>query len=959
MKQVAQEMENYKMEILGLSEVRWFDFGELKTGDGLTLLYSGLPEESGAVHRDGVGILLTAKARQSLMDWKPVSERIITARFNSKIRNITVVQCYAPTEVSEIEKKEEFYALLVETVKKSPKRDLLIIMGDLNAKVGSINEGVEHVMGIHGEGQVNDNGERFINFCDEYDLVIGGTIFPHRRCHKVSWVSPDNATENQIDHIAISRKFRGCLTNVRNKRGADAGSDHHLIMAEFRMKIMACAQKFAKRGRKFDLGKLREDRNRDDFRLQLQNRFEALQMTPNVDIAWGEIQEIFTKTSKEVLGFKDPQKKEWMSEDTWKEIARRKELKAKINQSKTRQQKSQAQRDYSISMRNVKRKARRDQRDWINKQAQRAEDAARKGDLKELYSTTRLLGKSGFRKKRPIKDKQGVLLSSQEEQMKRWEEHFEEVLNRRCNAGEEQGFVQNENVALDINVDPPTRNQIIEAIKALKAGKAAGIDNLPPEVFKLDPELTAEILEPLLKMIWVKEEIPEQWKKGLIVKIPKKGDITKCDNWRGITLLSIVSKVLARIILGRIKPLIELQLRKEQAGFRENRSCIDLINTLRIIIEQSAEWQSPLYLAFIDFEKAFDSIDRECMWRILEIYGIPPKILNLIKGLYDGYKCQIIHDGVLSNPIDVTSGVKQGCILSPILFVTVLDMVMKTSLNRRRRGIQWGMQNRLEDLDFADDLCLLAQRHSDMREKLLALSDVAKKVGLKINEAKTKEMVLNVHGGESFEINGRRIERVDSFVYLGSMVNPEGGAEDDAKTRIRKANGVFSQLYAVWRNNKISKQTKLRIFNSNVKSVLLYGCETWKVTAEISKRLQVFINRCLRKIECVWWPSIISNEELWHNTGQMPIDIEIRKRKWRWIGHTLRKRDGAIEKDALQWNPQGRRKRGRPRISWRRTIESELGKVRKTWREVRGMAEDREGWRLFVDALCSNWSYRN
>ncbi|XP_039278913.1 uncharacterized protein LOC120350317 [Nilaparvata lugens] len=226
-------------------------------------------------------------------------------------------------------------------------------------------------------------------------------------------------------------------------------------------------------------------------------------------------------------------------------------------------------------------------------------------------------------------------------------------------------------------------------------------------------------------------------------------------------------------------------------------------------------------------------------------------------------------------------------------------MVMKTSLNRRRRGIQWGvMQNRLEDLDFADDLCLLAQRHSEMREKLLVPSEIAKNGGLKINEAKTKEMVVNVHGGKSFEINGRRIERMDSFVYLASMVNPEGGAEDDVKTCIRKANGVFSQLYTVWRNNKISKQTKLQIFNSNVKSVLLYGCETWNVTAEIRTKLQSSINQSLQKIECVWWPDMISNEELWHNTGQMPIDIEIRKRKWMWIGHTLRKRGGAIEKDA-------------------------------------------------------------
>ena len=112
--------------------------------------------------------------------------------------------------------------------------------GDLNAKVGQDNECLEHVMGRHGLGERNENGQLLVDFFASHDLVISGTIFPHKNCHKVTWVSPDHKTENQIDHVAIGRKWRRSLHDVRNKRGADIGSDHHLVVAKFKMKIQAC-----------------------------------------------------------------------------------------------------------------------------------------------------------------------------------------------------------------------------------------------------------------------------------------------------------------------------------------------------------------------------------------------------------------------------------------------------------------------------------------------------------------------------------------------------------------------------------------------------------------------------------------------------------------------------------------------------------------------------------------------
>jgi len=153
---------------------------------------------------------------------------------------------------------------------------------------------------------------------------------------------------------------------------------------------------------------------------------------------------------------------------------------------------------------------------------------------------------------------------------------------------------------------------------------------------------------------------------------------------------------------------------------------------------------------------------------------------------------------------------------------------------------------------------------------------------------------------------------------LGTIVAENGGTSREVNARIHKARGSVSKLRRVWLSKSLRKDTKIRIFNACVKSVIFYGCEIWPVTNEIRRKIQTLVNRCLRYILRIWLPNIISNKDLWKVTGQEDINLEVRKRKFRWIGHTLRKEDGEIPKAALLWNPQGNRKRGRPRNSWRR-----------------------------------------
>ena len=202
------------------------------------LLFSG-HEEDNAPHTEGVALMLSILAQSALIGWEAHGPRIIIASFRTKKKKIkmNVIQCYAPTNDSDEENKDQFYNRLQTIIDKCPVKDVNILMGDFNAKIGKDNTGYEEVMGKHGLGEINENGERFADTCALNKIVIGGSIFPHKRIHKATWVSPDHVTENQIDHICIGKTFRRSLQDVRVKRGADAASDHHLLVAVLKLKL--------------------------------------------------------------------------------------------------------------------------------------------------------------------------------------------------------------------------------------------------------------------------------------------------------------------------------------------------------------------------------------------------------------------------------------------------------------------------------------------------------------------------------------------------------------------------------------------------------------------------------------------------------------------------------------------------------------------------------------------------
>ena len=398
--------------------------------------------------------------------------------------------------------------------------------------------------------------------------------------------------------------------------------------------------------------------------------------------------------------------------------------------------------------------------------------------------------------------------------------------------------------------------------------------------------------------------------------------------------------------------MVDPMLRDQQAGFRQNRSCLDQIATLRIIVEQSLEWNSSLYVNFVDYEKAFDSVDRKTLWKLLRHYGVPTKLVNLIKNSYDGTGCRVIHGGQLTCRFEVKTGVRQGCLLSPFLFLLAIDWIMKMTTVQRTSGIQWTLWTQLEDLDFADDLALLSHSHQQMQDKTTELAAVSLQVGLNIHKGKTKVLRMNAASTDPVTLEGNALEEVETFTYLGSVINKRGGTDADVRARIGKARVAFLQLKNIWSSRVLSSRTKIRLFNSNVKMVLLYGAETWRITNTTINKVQTFVNNCLRRILQIHWPDTISNSELWEKTQQRPVEEEIRRRRWAWIGHSLRKPVTSTIRQALTWNPQGKRRRGRPRNTWRRDLQADTRKMGYTWNQLERMAQDRGLWRSVVDGLC-------
>ena len=478
---------------------------------------------------------------------------------------------------------------------------------------------------------------------------------------------------------------------------------------------------------------------------------------------------------------------------------------------------------------------------------------------------------------------------------------------------------------LNINEHPPSLEEVSKAIRNLKSHKAGGEDDLPPELLKHGGEVFLSAITCLITKIWKAECIPTNWRTAILLPFFKKGDKTLCKNYRGISLLDISFKVLECIISDRMRPAVEPYLRENQAGFRHGRGCIDQIFTLRHILQQRHEFRRPTVICFIDFSAAFDSVNRDAMWEIAAAKGVPSKIINMLKCLYQRTSCRVRVYNSDSKPFEVNSGVRQGSILSPLLFIMVNDWILEQSVDGHPEGVVIGGRDvPLADIDFADDIGLLAESEAAMQLLVNRLASTAAMVGMNISIAKTKILSCCCATEPLIHLKGEPIQVVDTFAYLGSDTNGCGDSSKEVRLRIAKAFGAFNKLMTpLWRQHDVSMRTKARIYDASVRSVLLYASETWTLKEADIKRLSVFEHKCWRRILGIRYTDHITNTEVrarFHHPTLLR-DI-IKARQIRWLGHILRMTPQRLPRQALSSQKQTGwlRPRGGVCKTWLRTL---------------------------------------
>ncbi|KAL5271253.1 hypothetical protein ACHWQZ_G001778 [Mnemiopsis leidyi] len=370
-----------------------------------------------------------------------------------------------------------------------------------------------------------------------------------------------------------------------------------------------------------------------------------------------------------------------------------------------------------------------------------------------------------------------------EERLNIWYEHFKSLLgSSSCPADLSSPFFNNHvSKSLPINCEPFDFPELEEVLDSLNSSKSPGLDNIPPTVWKLKPfrrDLLGFCNEAL-----VNGRVPDAWTTASIIPIPKKGDLSKPGNYRGISLAPVAAKIFNKLLLNRIYPHVDPLLRPNQNGFRRGRSTLPQILALRRIIEECRIGKKSAAIVFIDFSKAFDSINRDALFHILSLYGIPAPIIKAIRLLYDTAKSRVQTSDGLTDFFETLIGVLQGDTLAPFLFIIVLDYILRNCMSPDYGLIITPRQSRripavtVTDLDFADDLALLSNTIQEAQSLLNDLEVAAEKVGLCMNSSKTEFMTINIDSEKASikSKGGHSLEHVDDFKYLGQGWRNRGG----------------------------------------------------------------------------------------------------------------------------------------------------------------------------------------
>ena len=910
---VKREMTRCDIDILGVSELRWSGMGKFNS-DNHTVYFCGENNR-----KNGVGFICSKQTNKCILGFNPVNDRIISIRMQCKPVNITVINIYAPTSTADEEKVEEFYSKVQEAVDEIPKGDMLFILVDWNAKVG--NTKTQGVTGSFGLGRRNERGEQLIDFCNYNHLAIMNTLFklPPRRLY--TWKAPDGITRNQIDYILCQQRWRSSILCANTRPGADCGSDHNLLTATMKFKIKTIHKTFQQTS--YDLEKIN-----DDFKIELKNRFELLyhqEHDSTSDEFWNSVKFTVTQVADRFIAKRTRKKvTPWLSEAAIEIAEKRRSAKIKRNDNLYRQLNYEFQKQ-----------ARKDKEDNLRDTCKRLEKLSECGKTRDFFKEIKNITGTFDPKCSTVNSETGKACTDRNAVKDRWKEYTDSLYARDPNVNDTFSTPEytNEPEILEAEVH--------YALHSLSNGKSAGCDNIPVELMKAGDDKSVKTLTILCNKVWYEKTWPNDWKKAIYVPIFKKGDKKACSNYRTISLISHTSKVLLKVIQKRLERFLVDELPNKQAGFKIGSGTRDHIFNIRTIMEKYREYKKPIYLCFIDYSKAFDCVDHERLWCTLHQMGTPTHLIVLLQQLYDQQVATVRTEYGETDPIVIGKGVRQGCILSPLLFNIYTERIMREVLDNCGMGVSVGGRM-INNLRYADDTTLLAESEAELLTILRRLKDESAKAGLYLNVSKTK--ILTTGPIRDVRINNEPIEVVDTFSFLGSMISNTGYCEQEIRRRIALGKSAMKKLDKIWKDRGISKETKKKLVKVLVFPVAMYGSETWTIRKADRKRIDSFELWCWRHLLKISWTSRKTNAWVLENINPGDsLEAMIARGRLRYFGHVCRAL-GSMEREIMFGYVKGQRGRGRPRTRW---LDGVLEVSNRNLAQTVRLTEDRSGWRLF------------
>lgn len=944
-KELVDQVKVTGLDAIALQETRWSGSGQINQGDYI-FYYSGPTTRTGQA---GTGFLIKRKLVANILNFEPISDRIAKLRLRSKYNNITLINVYAPTETSEDVVKEVFYAELQLTLDNIPNSDTTIVLGDLNAQLGK-EPRYKSVVGSHTLHQeTNNNGEYLCEFAILNNLYIMSTYFQHKPIHKGTWVNPDpdSDTLNQIDHVLINSNKKEIIHDVRSLRGPNVDSDHFLqkiVIQQVLPRIYK--KKKVNPANRWNKANMQNPAIVKEYKSSI---FNALRVTPDLNDPneeWGNLKNIIIQSAAKTIQTQKPGcKNYWWDEDCRKAIEEKNNKRKIYLYMRTR-----ANFNAYVSKRNYANKlCRSKKKTWLNNQVTRAEEALRKNDTRKFFQDIKQYVQKNNNSPNMCRLDDGSVISQREQVLERWKQYYEDLLNVRNDcARQEQQPPEPSNRECD-ELQPPSFNEICNIINKLKNNKAAGPDNIPAELIKLGGRSLRQRLHKLICQVWTSEQLPNEWNESHICPIFKKGDRLMCSNYRPISILNIIYKILAIILNNRLSALLEDDLEECQNGFRPNRSTVDNIFMIRQIFEKCYEHNIELYNIFIDFTHAFDSINRDKIFEILGQYNVPPKLVRLIRLTLKNTTARVKVNGNCSQPFMINSGVKQGDPLSATLFCLVLDSVLKSL--ELRGNISSKMK---QCVAYADDILLVARSKHALEDLFIQLQDASTVLGLHINENKSKYMhcTRKTYSVKHLEIGANTLKQVDAFTYLGSKLTTNNSVAEEIKERIAMGNKAYYANLSLFKSKLLSKNTKLRIYQTLIRPVTTYACETWTLQQSLSRKLLIFERKILRKIfgptkdnDGTW--RIKTNDELNRIVKNRNIIAFIKAQRLSWLGHVHRMSEDRSVKKIYSWKPLAVRKAGRPKTRWMDDVIQDLHEMKiVNWRD---RALDRRVWKEIIE----------